>query len=945
MSRSRSIRFELLLALAGLALMAAPGRATMPPLPGAPVPAELAAAFQDGLFALPPRPGGLSVSAVPSLWRIPVVLVGYTDQDLVYAAAAFDTALFDTTGATPTGSVFDYYRWASGGRMTVSGRVVATVRVPNDKLYYGFNSWGLSRTSTPRNIAGLVKETLDSCAAEVNWSDYDLDGDGYVDMLWVVHAGIGGEASPDRYDNDLWSITSTLAGYWSFTSTYTTPDPVPGSTTAFIKINRFTTLPELSPFKAGNISEIGVYCHEFGHALGLPDLYDVRDGGVTDVGPGCWSLMGSGGWGGNNFSPQYPTHPGAWASLHLGWAQALVPAEDTPVTLSPIHEDLQVLELSFQGESDPEHFLVEARRRVGFDQKLPADGLILTHLDQDVIDGAIASNLVNAGLTPGLVVVEADGSHDLTTGGNRGDSGDPFPGAAGQTFVFDDLVSPNTLTFSGNPMGVGLFEIASAGGDWSFLAQVRAPGWQPARDVTVGTYSPVDAQTPAITAVRTDDGRVHAVGAESRSGHLQVVLRTRTGETWDEGIEVSASSANAYEPALTRLGADDLALAWTDTRDGTPHIYYRARVRGAWTDERRLDATVGEHRSPSIGADEGGVVHVAWVFVDQDAPQIKYMRFPYLSPYGQPLVLSAWDEYPSKPAVSTLPAAGAMVTWVDDGTWPSAVRFARCGPDSLPGPSLQLTPQSGYPQTWVSSLVAPEGDVLSIWLESRSSATAIRFQHRLAHGGYVQVDSVLEVSANTISRARLARDGSGGLHIVFERTLSGTPQVRYRRRRPLAGWDAFSTDVSPSGGSAAYQPSVLPVSPGNVLVLYRALNGSMPRFMERGRLTDLPAIAAAPEVETPAPVRAVILPNPVRAGQSVEILWSAGSAPAGNGAADAVDVFDLAGRRVATTRLVAQGPVLRSRLGSELTRSWLAGVYFARVRGASGPAQRLVVLR
>ena len=298
----------------------------MPPLPGNPVPDEVATAFREGLFALPERPVGLGVSAVQTLWRIPVVLVAYADDSLTFGAAAFDSALFDSTGSTATGSVYDYYRWASGNRMTVTGKVVATVRVAGDKLFYGFNSWGLSRTSTPRNIAGLVKEALDSCRAQVNWSDYDLDGDGYVDMLWVVHAGIGGEASPDRYDNDLWSITSTLAGYWSFTNVYTTPDPVPGSTTRFIKVNRFTTLPELSPFHAGNISEIGTYCHEFGHALGLPDLYDVRDGGRTNVGPGCWSLMGSGGWGGNNYSPEYPTHPGAWLSHYLGWTQTLVPA-------------------------------------------------------------------------------------------------------------------------------------------------------------------------------------------------------------------------------------------------------------------------------------------------------------------------------------------------------------------------------------------------------------------------------------------------------------------------------------------------------------------------------------------------------------------------------------------------------------------------------------------
>jgi hypothetical protein len=290
-----------------------------------------------------------------------------------------------------------------------------------------------------------------------------------------------------------------------------------------------------------------------------------------------------------------------------------------------------------------------------------------------------------------------------------------------------------------------------------------------------------------------------------------------------------------------------------------------------------------------------------------------------------------------------MPGGGATVVWVDDGSWPSVIRFSRCGPDSLPGLWLRLAPESGYPQTWVSTLVAPDGDVHSLWLESRSSATAIHYQHRLAGGGYAQMDSLIESSVNTISRARLARDEAGGLHVVYERTVSGVPQIRYRRRRPLAGWDAFSTDVSPTLGSAAYQPSVLPLSPGNVLILYRTLNGSMPRFMERTRLTDQPALVAVPEVAAPAPARAVVLPNPVRAGQPIEIVWSA--AGAGGPAGGAVDVFDLAGRRVGSGPLVAQGPFLHGRLGADVTRAWLAGVYFVRMRGASGPAQRLVVLR
>ena len=136
------------------------------------------------------------MSATQPVFRIPVILVSYSDEPLTYGSADFDLALFDTTHATATGSLYDYYRWASGNRLSVLGRVVATVHLPHDKLYYGYNSFGLSRTATPHNAAGLVLDALVACSSQVQWSDFDLDRDGFVDMLWVVHAGLPGEASP-----------------------------------------------------------------------------------------------------------------------------------------------------------------------------------------------------------------------------------------------------------------------------------------------------------------------------------------------------------------------------------------------------------------------------------------------------------------------------------------------------------------------------------------------------------------------------------------------------------------------------------------------------------------------------------------------------------------------------------------------------------------------------
>lgn len=943
---SRYPLFLMRLAAAALAVLAAPAGATMPPVSGRP-PAEVSSAFRDGLFSVPARTTGLGVSATQPIFRIPVILVSYTDDPLTYGSADFDSALFDTTHSTATGSLYDYYRWSSGNRLSVLGRVVATVHLPHDKLYYGYNSWGLSRTSTPHNAAGLVLDALVACSSQVQWSDFDLDRDGFVDMLWVVHAGIGGEASPDRLDNNIWSITSRLAGYWSGTSAYETDQFVPGSITQHFRIDRFSTLPELSYFVPGQRSEIGVFCHEFGHALGLPDLYDTRDGGTRNSGPGNWSLMGTGVYGGDGHSPQYPAHLGAWPSLFLGWAQALRPTEDTQVVLSPLGIGSQVLELSFQGESPPEHFLVEARRRQGFDRNLPADGLVVYHVDEAVIGQGIQSNTVNSGFTPGLVLVEADGASDLTQGIDRGDAGDVYPGSSGREFLYDGTPPPNTLNFLGAPTNVGLFNIAPVAQGMSFVAQVRALGWQAATDRTSGEYAPVDVQTPARTTALAPDGTGYSVASESRSGHLQVILRTRRAGVWDGGFAVSQSPGNAFEPALTLLGADDLALVWRDTRQGSARLFYRARVGGTWTSEQILSTLAGEHRAPSIGADGKGGVYVAWVYVGQDLPKILYLRFPYLSPYGEPITISGAGSSPANPFVAAMPRGGAIVIWTDNAAWPYALWFSRCGPDSTPGLPKTLTPQSGLPQTWVSALVESSGTIHSLWIENSSTTSVLHYQRRWAYGGYAPDDTVLETSSSTLAKARLVRDPQGGLHVVFERSVNGVSQVRYRHRDPTLGWDASSTDITAVLDGAAVQPAVLATSPGNVIVVYCGFQGVEPRFMERCRLTDSPGVLAVPmSIAATSPTRLSVRPNPVHAGHDVELHWSAAPRP-GSGPASpaALEIYDLTGRRVATVDLQAQGTQLSGRLGSSLTRPWLAGVYFLRLRGASGPAQRLVVLR
>src|SRR5262249_685278 len=221
-------------------------------------------------------------------WKVPVVLADFADQPLTYRNVAdWNKALFDTTGATPTGSVFDYYAWVSGNRIRVIGKVVAVVHLSKFKNDYADSSWGLG-TDPTRNIYAAVDEALRKCPTTIDWSEFDRDLNGKVDMVWVLHSGLGGENVITR--KALGSIQSKVSdwpnGYAFETNTF-----VPG-TQVHELVDAFSIVPEMSAFNLGGRAEIGVFCHEFGHALGLPDLYERGFGGSSrNVGVGNWSLM------------------------------------------------------------------------------------------------------------------------------------------------------------------------------------------------------------------------------------------------------------------------------------------------------------------------------------------------------------------------------------------------------------------------------------------------------------------------------------------------------------------------------------------------------------------------------------------------------------------------------------------------------------------------------
>gem|GEM_PF-3258994 len=369
---------------------------------------------------------------VAGTMRFPVVAIDFPDFGNTNSVAQFDSMLF---GTWASGSAVDYYTQVSYGQFHMTGVTSGWYTSDSNRAYYGY-SQGFEAA------ARLVKEAAQKSDASTDYSQYDNDGDGYVDAFTCIHAGTGYEESGDG--GDIWSHSWSLSD--AGVGSYTTNDPWPGHSGQYIKIDAYTTDPERSSYSNhGGMVSVGVFCHEWGHALGLPDLYDTDGGGE---GLGTWSLMSSGSWGGNNSSPYYPAHFDAWCKMELGWLNPTAVRRPGQFTLGQVETNAKAYWLMSRNRTFMEYFLVENRHKTMFDTLLWNEGLCIYHIDDSVTLTRWADGEVNAGGSGwkyGVALEQADGNDDLYNGNNRGDAGDPWPGSSGHT-QFDSTTTPDTRT-------------------------------------------------------------------------------------------------------------------------------------------------------------------------------------------------------------------------------------------------------------------------------------------------------------------------------------------------------------------------------------------------------------------------------------------------------------------------------------------------------------------
>jgi len=384
---------------------------------------------------------------------LPVLLGQYADvTETYFDAVDFQNLLFDDNS---TGTMKEYYNEISYGNFLVDGTAD------------GWYQSTYTMAQAVDNVKQYVAEIAELADPDFDYTQFDNDGpdnipnsgddDGYVDGIIVVYSGCGAEWYPGN--DNIWPHKSSLGSY-----EYETDDL--GANGSNVIVKSYAVNPELAgggDCYTNTIRPIGVYAHEFGHILGLPDLYDRDNSNGDSEGIGHWCLMANGswqGWGGDT-----PAHMSSWCKSEMGWLEPVVLSSDEiSLNIPQVETNPYAVKIWEDDYFWSRYFLVENRQPVGFDSDLEGPGLIIYHVDENRRYGSyrFSSGPANDDETHKLVdVEEADGLDDMDNEVNRGDAGDPFPGTS-NNFTFNDNSYPSASRYDNTETGIAIFNISSS---------------------------------------------------------------------------------------------------------------------------------------------------------------------------------------------------------------------------------------------------------------------------------------------------------------------------------------------------------------------------------------------------------------------------------------------------------------------------------------------------
>ena len=298
----------------------------------------------------------------------PDVSFSQDDAQEQWRRIANETGFRGSTNAC--GSVHDYFLAQSYGLFDLTFDVVGPVMAQHEEAYYGEND----AYGDDLRVNELVAEACLAVQNSVDFADYDWDGDGEVEQVYLIYAGPG-ENSITSQKNLIWAHEWALSEY----------DDGQPLTIQGLTVDTYACSGELT--RNGQLSGIGTICHEFAHCLGLPDLYSTTTGSSV---LGAWDLMDNGNYNGSGWCPP---NLSAYERSYCGWL--------SPEPLDQPREISGMAALGSDGPSyridgstEQEYYLLENRQKEGWDRYIPRSGLLVTYVDY--VPELWEENLVNA---------------------------------------------------------------------------------------------------------------------------------------------------------------------------------------------------------------------------------------------------------------------------------------------------------------------------------------------------------------------------------------------------------------------------------------------------------------------------------------------------------------------------------------------------------------------
>ncbi len=390
-----------------------------------------------------------------------------------YDAPYFNERFF-SYGTAPLPSVNDFYQETSYGKLEIQG-AVATSGVGGDGWHKGANTkqWYIDNGGRV-----LVQEAVLNADPDVDFSQFDVDGDGYVDTVLLY------------YPNTVFS-----GGLWPHRS-------------SGLNIHVDGVIVDsyfISGYNADNDSHTMVIAaHEYGHILGLPDLYDTD---YSSNGIARWSLMA------NNYdNSQRVPSPDPWCKVQLGWVTPTVITEnvnDYPLNAYETHPE--VLKVWTNGQQEDQYFLIANIQRILTDQTRPGDGLLVLHCDDSRSNNRDEyRKWVDVESARGVDDTNGTEQRDPIDNGNSGHPDDLYfagNGDANFTGEFSNISNPRSSNYPnpGNQTFVRLYDISASAATMTLDINVKSVN---APSVSITSHAENDNVGGIInvTADATPDG-------------------------------------------------------------------------------------------------------------------------------------------------------------------------------------------------------------------------------------------------------------------------------------------------------------------------------------------------------------------------------------------------------------------------------------------------------